>query len=78
LYPPFFEIVLYKPKDLWYNTDRRKITRPVAEHLKGSQMLIQITNIRWHKGQQEPKPTTCAIRVRMIVANKGNEDTLPS
>jgi hypothetical protein len=43
-------------------------------------MFVQITNIgRWHNGQQAQPQTICAKpAVRTIVANKGNEDTLPS
>jgi len=42
-------------------------------------MFVQITNIgRWHNGQQVQPQTKCAPAVRTFVANKGNEDTLPS
>lgn len=46
------------------------------------EMFSFITNNgRWHKGQQTQPQTVCAANkpaVRITVAAKGNEDTLPS
>jgi hypothetical protein len=42
-------------------------------------MFVQITNIkRWHNGQQTQPQTICARPTVRTIANKGNEDTLPS
>lgn len=42
-------------------------------------MFVSITNIgNWHNGQQTQPEMVCAKPAVRTIANKGNEDTLPS